>query len=1151
MPSTGATATASDQPGRPQAGFNAGFAGGACLFTALMALTVLAGWQLDLPLLRSVIPGAVEMKANTAIGLLAGAAALALLAPGARGTGAFAPTLARLLAGCVAVLGLATLAEYGFGWNLHIDELLYRDTAAAYNQARGRMSPYSALAFVTLGVALLGLQRLQQRPLVSPQVLPKAAGGLVGAIGILSVLGYLWNVSEIVTDRVAPPVAVHTACAFVLLGSAIYRLASRRNTTAARAHSRLETLVLGGFIPTALFVLMGGGLIYRSSEHFAATAERVAHTQAVRAQLGRVYGAISNAELARRNQLLTGEAAFAGDFEASARETSEQLAMLRRLVADNPAQLALRERLASLANAHTEALQEIGQILAAEGPPAAQRALRAASGAQRMPQIRALLQEMDDAEVTLLEARLREAQSLRKLTLVALFATLAVLSAVFTLLFRSIRQEVTDRNAAEIRLQQLNAELEDRVRARTTQLEFQQLFLRRVIDLNENLIFAKDLEGRFLLANQAVAEAYGTTVDRLVGHHESEFNPDLEQVRRFHAADRQVIESGHDLFIAEEEVASPVRGSRWVSTVKRPMPSVDGQATILLGVSTDITERKAAEDQLRRMAQTLEQRVAERTLELERSNAALVQARLDSDAASRAKSAFLANMSHEIRTPMNAIIGLTHLMTRETRDAMQRDRLDKIGNAAHHLLQIINDILDISKIEAGKLTLEDAEFSVDRILSDVVELVATQARAKGLELIVDPDHLPRRLRGDATRLSQILINLLANAVKFTESGWVRLRGQVVAEEPHRLQLRFEIQDTGPGIPADRQDLLFSAFEQADSSSSRRHGGTGLGLALSRQLARAMGGDAGVVSAAGTGSQFWFTAWLSRVAAPALQASPVAPVLMAGRRALLVDDLPEARAVIGDRLRQMGLVVDELDSGAAALHKLAAELAAGRTYDVLLIDWLMEPMDGIETLGRLRALTGAGMPPSILVTAFDDPALARQARSARFDAVMLKPITASALLDQLVKLFRQQGGEGIVALSAPSEAEALLAAHHRGERVLLAEDNPVNQELAKDLLEMAGLVVEVAEDGAEAVEMALSRPYRIVLMDVQMPVMDGMAATVAIRRGGATLLPIIAMTANAFNEDRQACLAAGMNDHVAKPVNPQQMYATLLRWLQHT
>jgi CheY-like chemotaxis protein len=370
-------------------------------------------------------------------------------------------------------------------------------------------------------------------------------------------------------------------------------------------------------------------------------------------------------------------------------------------------------------------------------------------------------------------------------------------------------------------------------------------------------------------------------------------------------------------------------------------------------------------------------------------------------------------MSHEIRTPMNAIIGLAHLLWRDSRDPLQRERLGKVDAAAKHLLQVINDILDLSKIEAGKLELEDAEFSLAQLLSRSLEMVGPQARDKGLQLLVDTDHVPDRLRGDPMRLSQALLNLLANAVKFTAHGWVRLRCELLQEQAGRLQIRFEVQDTGEGIAPEHQAGLFNAFAQADNSTTRRHGGTGLGLALTRRLAAKMGGEVGVNSTPGQGSRFWFTAWL------------------------------------------------------------------GAAHDAAEAEAESSPPDSAP---------------------------------------------------------------------APDANERMLRQRHAGRRVLLAEDNSINQEVAVTLLQAAGLEVDCADDGAAAVAMALARPYDLILMDMQMPVMDGLAATRAIRASAGTQMPIVAMTANAFDDDRAACLAAGMNDHAAKPVDPEALYATLLRWL---
>ena len=517
------------------------------------------------------------------------------------------------------------------------------------------------------------------------------------------------------------------------------------------------------------------------------------------------------------------------------------------------------------------------------------------------------------------------------------------------------------------------------------------------------------------------------------------------------------------------------------------------------------------------------------------------------EVANRAKSSFLANMSHEIRTPMNAIIGLTYLLSRDTQDALARERLDKIEHAAKHLLHVINDILDLSKIEADKMTLEDIEFSLDDMLSRVFEIVRQPAQDKGLELIIDTDHLPSRMRGDPTRLSQSLINLLGNAVKFTAHGWVRLRGELLERQGDRLHVRFEVQDTGEGIAPDRQAHLFQAFEQADSSLTRRHGGTGLGLALLKRFAALMGGEVGLRSELGQGSIFWFTAWLGAAQEAGEVTAPHAPD---GLRALLVDDLVEARCALGDRLAMLGLQVDTLSSGAAALDKVDAEMAAGRPYDLLVVDWRMEAMDGIETLRHLAQKLGTRMPPSVLVSALDDPDMRKQARMLGCDAVLIKPVTSSALQDTLARVLRLQGVRHSAPLPAPSDAQSQLERQHAGKRLLLVDDNPINQEVACELLSKAGLVVEVAGDGASAIELVQSRAYDLVLMDVQMPVMDGLTATRQIRSRIGPRLPILAMTASAFVEDRQNCLDAGMNDHVSKPVDPRALYATVLRWLSH-
>jgi two-component system sensor histidine kinase/response regulator len=524
-----------------------------------------------------------------------------------------------------------------------------------------------------------------------------------------------------------------------------------------------------------------------------------------------------------------------------------------------------------------------------------------------------------------------------------------------------------------------------------------------------------------------------------------------------------------------------------------------------------------------------------------REEEALREAKAAAEAATRARGEFLANMSHEIRTPLNAIIGLAHLTLRTELDARQRDYVRKMHNAGTSLLGVINDILDFSKIEAGKMDIESIEFALDEVLGDLAAMMGQRVSDKRLEFVcaVNPD-VPQRLMGDPGRLRQILTNLVSNAVKFTEQGEVAVRIELLERTGDRIKLGVEVADTGIGMSGEQSARLFQAFTQADASTTRKFGGTGLGLAICKRLVELMGGTIGVRSEPGRGSVFHFTAWFG---ASHEQGTLAIPVALEGMRVLVVDDSATARTVLVRRLAQLPLQVDEAASGQAAVEAVRA--ASDRPYGLVLMDWEMPEVDGIEAARRIAALPGVTAPRIVLVSAFGAEDWRERAGSARIDATLVKPVSASQLTDTLFRLFAPTA----VELAQTRTGREPMDWGLQGLRVLLAEDVEVNQQVAVELLRGAGVRVEVANNGEEAVAMLREgRPYDAVLMDIQMPVMDGLTATRLIR-GNPTwqAMPILAMTAHAMAEERERCLAAGMQDHVTKPVDPDRLFRALAQW----
>ncbi len=648
-------------------------------------------------------------------------------------------------------------------------------------------------------------------------------------------------------------------------------------------------------------------------------------------------------------------------------------------------------------------------------------------------------------------------------------------------------------------------------------------------------------DGKTVYVNNKFLALYGfQSIDDLVG--QSIFDhwaPESREIVRDLSKKRELGESVSSEYegMGQRKDGSPFPVQVVVKTVELP----DGLA--FMAFLSDVTERKRSEKELQMHREHLEELVKKRTLE---ANSAKEAAEMSS----RAKSEFLANMSHEIRTPMNAVLGMTHLALKTNLTAKQKDYLSKIKLSADSLLQIINDILDFSKIEAGKLSMESEEFSLDETLERVMHIVNIRAQEKKLEFLIHVDpSVPTYLIGDPMRLGQVLVNLCNNAVKFTETGEIALSATVLDKEAGQVKLRFSVKDAGIGIAEEEIKRLFSPFTQVDSSTTRKYGGTGLGLAICRKLVHMMGGEISVESELGVGSNFIFTVVLG-VGSERNRYMPQTGTIQTLRdlRVLVIDDSETSRDIFEDILWGLGLQVKAVSSAKAGVEELE-RASSDNPYQLAFIDWKMPITDGLTTARLIKNHPRLStVPRIILVTAYGSEELRDSVAGRGIDGYLTKPVTVSSVFDSIISALGKDDSRNI--LEAHEQACHKSFDALRGTRILLVEDNDINQQVAAEILEELGILVTVAGDGNEALEKVKVETFDIVLMDVQMPVMDGYEATRRIRQiAGLQTLPIIAMTAHAMKQDMGKCLASGMNDYVSKPIEPNVLFTVLCKWIK--
>lgn len=1071
-----------------------GFPRRAGLGLALLGALVLLGWLLDSSVLKSVLPGTATMKANTALCFSFTGIALFLRLQSLEWH-----KWASLFTGLVLLIGVASLSEYAFDWQLGIDQLLFSDPLATGYP--GRMSVFTALSFSILGFALIVLPRPAWR--LSVQM----AAAMAILIGTSSLMGTLWNLSLFEGGKIITSVALHTAIGLIVLGFALLQvtLQSAVQARSASPFKALELKVVFGFVGALALILLGSGLNYRTSNSYAESARMVSHTQEVRAELGEYFSDLAEAESAERAYLLTHDELLHRNYHQLLHSVNVQHDLLLGLISDNPLQLRNLAQLQTLIGQRIQILERVVAVFETRGLAAAQQEIKVSRSLASMELIHAKINEMDAIEIQLLKERESVSLQMRQSALLTLVISLLLSVIVLSVLFATIRREMRAR--AEI-------ERYERTHREALMLYATSYSREKIIDGLLEMLASHhncplsafyvydDWQGKLVRESghclpAALPESYSMG-EGLVGEAAQSGRPvyldNLVQTQ-------MMLDTGVGCVRPAALIAMPVyhRQEKLGVLVLASLVQMTDQELTFVGHLTD--QLAIALNNLKQFndLKYLSDQLRQRSEEISRNN-------LQLEESSRTKSEFLANMSHELRTPLNAIIGFSEAL----KDGLigevpeiQREYISDIYTSGEHLLSLINDILDLSKVESGKMTLELEPVALDGLLQNALSIVKQKASDQGLKLKLEFDSGLPMIIADQRKLKQIVYNLLSNAVKFTPSG-----GSVTLAARHvENMLEISVSDTGIGISAEDQKRLYHPFTQIDSSLSRKYQGTGLGLVMIKRITELHGGTTGVESTAGKGSRFWVKLpWREAIKTVSVKSrvedaeKSQSVSVMEGLTALVIEDDPFNSRLILQCLANEGMEVICTRSGEEALDKLAQ-----CTPDLIILDILLPGMDGWQVLERIKQLPLLAHVPVVVASVV---ANGQRGFALGASAVLQKPITQADLQAALSNI--------------NLHSDKVRRADDRPYHALVVDDEPASVELMSLALTHSGLRVTQAYSGADGIALARSEHPDVILLDLQMPEVSGFHVIDALRDDPLTAqIPVIVVTAKTLSAtDRQ-------------------------------